>query len=109
MLVDPNWDVEEERVWLEKVNIEAEKEVLCLDLDKLTLSPPLAPDFPENLALSKLESLCLDLSNLIIEVEPFDVENFVSFTPSLDEGVAGSPQLPRPEPEEDVDAFLNDV
>ena len=44
-----------------------------------------------------------------IEVEPFNIEDFVSFTPSLDEGVAESPQLPRPEPEGDVDAFLNDV
>ena len=82
-------------------------------------------DVLKNLALSKLESLCLDLSNLLIdegknlqglskdlseiEVEPFNVEDFVSFTPSLDEGMAGSPQPLRPEPEEDVDAFLNDV
>ena len=125
MLVDPSWDVDEERAWLEKVDMEAEKEALCLDLDQLMLSPPSVSDVPENLALSKVESLCLDLSNLIIdegknlqglskelseiEVEPFNIEDFVSFTPSLDKGVAGSPQLPRPEPEVDVDAFLNDV
>ena len=125
VLVDPNWDVEEERAWLEKVDMEAEKEALCLDLDQLTLFPSSASDAPENLALSKLESLCLDLSNLIIdegknlqglskelseiEVEPFNIEDFVIFTLSLDEGVAGSPQLLRPEPEVDVDAFLNDV
>ena len=75
--------------------------------------------------LSKLESLCLDLSNLLIdegknlqglsrdlseiEVEPFNVEDFVSFTSSLGEGMAGSPQLPPQDPEGDVDAFLNDV
>ena len=45
----------------------AEKEALCLDLDKLTLSPPSASDIPENLALSKLESFCLDLSNQLID------------------------------------------
>ncbi|XP_057524313.1 uncharacterized protein LOC130804017 isoform X2 [Amaranthus tricolor] len=125
VLVDPSWDVEEERAWSEKVDMEAEKEALCLDLDKLALSPPSAPDVPESLALSKLESLCLDLSNLIIdegknlqglskklseiEVEPFNIEDFVSFTPSLDEGVARTPQLPPQDPEGDVDAFLNDV
>ena len=121
VLVDPNWDVEEERVWLERVNIETEREALCLDLDNLNLSPPSTSNAPESLALSKLESLCLDLSNLLIdegkslqglskelseiEVEPFNVEDFVSFTPSLDEGMAGSPQPLRLEPEEDVDAF----
>ena len=63
VLIDPRWDVEEERAWLEKVDMEGEKEALCLDLDKLTLTPSSASDVPENLALSKLESLCLDLSN----------------------------------------------
>ena len=93
--------MEEERVWSKKVDEKAEKESLCLHLDKLALSPPSALDFPENLVLSKLESLCLDLSNLLIdegknlqglskelseiEVEPFIVEEFVSFTPSLSE------------------------
>ena len=67
MLVDPSWDVDEERAWLEKVDMEAEKEALCLDLDQLMLSPPSVSDVPENLALSKVESLCLDLSNLIID------------------------------------------
>ena len=125
VLIHPAWDMEEERAWSEKVDMEAEKEALCLDLDKLALSPPSALDVPENLALSKLESLCLDLSNLLIdegknlqglskdlseiEVEPFNVEEFVSFTPSLDEGMVGSPQLPPQDPEGDVDAFLNDV
>ena len=125
VLVDPNWDVVEERVWLEKVDDRAEKEALCLDLEKLALSPPSASDVPEDLALSKLESLCLDLSNLLtnegkslqglskdlseIEVEPFNIEEFISFTPSLGEAMAGSPQLPPQEPEGDVDAFLDDV
>ena len=109
---------------MEKVDEGAEKEALCLDLDKISLSPPPAPYFPENLALSQLESLCLDLSNLIIdegknlqglskelseiEVEPFNIVDFVSFTPSLEEGLAGSPQR-HSEPMEDVDAFLNNV
>ena len=77
--------------------------------------------FPENLTLSSLESLCLDLSNLIIDegrnlhglsrelseigVEPFNVEDYVSFTPSLEEGRVESP-LP---PGQDVDAFLEDI
>ena len=124
VLIDPNWDVVEERAWSERMNDKAEKEALCLDLDQLTLSPPSASDAPENLALSKLESFCLDLSNLLIdegrnlqglskelseiEVELFNVEDFVSFTPSLDEGMAGSPQSLHPEPE-DIDAFLHDV
>ena len=42
-------------------------------------------------------------------MEPFNVEEFISFTLSLGEGMAGSPQLPHQEPEGDVDAFLNDV
>ena len=125
VLIDPSWDVEEERAWLEKVDMEAEKEALCLDLDKLTLTTSSASDVLENLALSKLESLCLDLSNLLIdegknlqglskdlseiEVEPFNIEEFISFTPSLDEGKAGSPQQPPQDPKEDVEAFLNDV
>ena len=58
VLIDPRWDVEEERAWLEKVDMEGEKEALCLDLDKLTLTPSSASDVPENLALSKLEGLC---------------------------------------------------
>ena len=77
------------------------------------------------MTLSKLESLCLDLSNLLIdegknlqglsgelsetEVEPFDIQEFISFTPSLGEGVAGSPQPPPQDPEGDVDAFLDDI
>ena len=125
VLVDPHWDLEEARVWSERVDIAAENEALCLDLDKLSLSPPSASIVPEDLTLSKLESLCLDLSNLLIDegkslqglsrelseikVEPFDVEEFISFTPSLGEGVAGSPQLLPQDPEGDVDAFLDDV
>ena len=125
VLVDPNWDMAEKRAWLEKMDEKAEREALCLDLDQLTLPPPSASDVPENLALSKLQSLCLDLSNLLIdegknlqglskelseiEVEPFNVEDFVSFTPSLDEGMAGSPQPLHLEPEGDVDTFLHDV
>ena len=42
-------------------------------------------------------------------MEPFDVEEFISFTPSLGEGVAGSPQPPPQDPEGDVDAFLDDL
>ena len=125
VLVDPSWDAEEEKAWSEKVDEGAEKEALCLDLDKFTLSHPSAPDISESLALSKLESLCLNLSNLIIDegknlqslskelseikMEPFNIEDFVSFSPNLDEGGAGSPKPLRHEPEEDVDTFLNDV
>ena len=77
------------------------------------------------MTLSQLESLCLDLSNLLIdegrnlqglskelseiEVEPFNIEDFVSFTPSLEEGAVGSPQLPAQDPEGDIEAFLDDV
>ena len=94
-------------------------------MDKLTLSLPSALEVPESLALSKLESLCLDLSNLLIdggknlqslskdllkiEVEPFNIEEFISFTLSLDEGMAGSPQQPYYDPEGGVDVFLNDI
>ena len=101
------------------------KEALCLDLDHLTLSSPPASDVPENMALSSLESLCLDLSNLIIDegrnlqglskelseikVEPFNIEDYVSFTPSLEEGMAGSPPAPGQGLEGDVDAFLDDI
>ena len=67
VLVDPCGDTEEENAWSEKIDGEAEKEASCLDLDKLTLSALSAQDIPESLALSKLESLCLDLSNLIID------------------------------------------
>ena len=67
VLVDPSWDAEEEKAWSEKVDGEAKKEALCVDLDKLTLSPPSAQDIPESLALFKRKSLCLDLSNLIID------------------------------------------
>ena len=125
VLIDPSWDVEEERAWLEKVDMEAEKEALCLDLDKLTLTTSSASDVLENLALSKLESLCLDLSNLLIdegknlqglskdlseiEVEPFNIEEFIRLTPSLSEGMGGSPKLPHQDPEGDVEEFLNDV
>ena len=58
--------MKEKDEWLKKVDEGVEKEALCLDLDKLTISPPLAPDIPESLAVSKLENMCLDLSNLII-------------------------------------------
>ena len=125
VLVDPSWDAEEEKAWSEIVDGEAKKEALCLDLNKLNLSPPSAQDIPESLALSKLESLCLDLSNLIIdegknlqslsrelsknEVEPFNIKDFISFTPSLDEGGVRSPRPLHQEPKEDVDTFLNDV
>ena len=67
VMVDLSWNAEEEKAWLENVDGEAEKEALCLDLDKFTLSPPSAQDIPESLALSTLESLCLDLCNLIID------------------------------------------
>ena len=125
VLVDPYWDAEEKRVWSEKIDDDAEKEALCLDLDHLTLSSPPASDVPENMALSSLESLCLDLSNLIIDegrnlqglskelseikVEPFNIEDYVSFTPSLEEGMAGSPPAPGQGLEGDVDAFLDDI
>ena len=124
VLVDAVWDAEEKKTWSEKVNAEAEKEALCLDLDQLALSSPPASDVPRNLALSSLESLCLDLSNLLIDegrnlqglsrelsrigVEPFNVEDYVSFTPSLEEGRAESP-LPPGEAAEDVDAFFDDL
>ena len=38
VLVDPHWDAEEAREWSERVDPAAEKEALCLDLDKLSLS-----------------------------------------------------------------------
>ena len=125
VLIDPSWVEEEKKAWPKKMDEEAEKEALSLDLHKLALSPPSASDLPESLALSKLKSLCLDLSNLIIdegknlqslskelfeiEVELFNIEDFVSFTLSLDEGMVGSPQPLHHDLEGDVDAFLNDV
>ena len=42
-------------------------------------------------------------------MEPFNIEDFVSFTPSLDEGGLKSPKPLHYEPEEDVDTFLNDI
>ena len=42
-------------------------------------------------------------------MEPFNVEDFVSFTPSLEEGAAESPPLPAQDIEGDVDAFLDNV
>ena len=125
VLVDAVWDAEEKRAWSERMNAEVEKEALCLDLDQLALSSPPASDVPENLTLSSLESLCLDLSNLIIDegrnlqglsrelseigVEPFNVKDYVSLTPSLEEGRVESPLPPGQAPEEDVDAFLEDI
>ena len=121
VLVDAAWDADERRAWSERMDAEAEREALCLDLDQLALSSPPASDVPENLTLSNLEVLCLDLSNLIIDegrnlqglsrelseigVEPFNVEDYVSFTPSLEEGRI-EPPLP---PDQDVEAFLADV
>lgn len=88
--VDAEWDAKEREEWLKIVDEEAKKEVLCLDLEKLSLSPPLMPELPSDLSLSKLESLSLDLSDILIEegksllglrkdlseieVEPFNVE-----------------------------------
>ncbi|XP_057518115.1 uncharacterized protein LOC130799022 [Amaranthus tricolor] len=121
VLVDAVWDAEEKRAWSERMDAEAEREALCLNLDQLALSSPPASDVPENLTLSNLEVLCLDLSNLIIDegrnlqglsqelseigVEPFNAEDYISFTPSLEEGRIGSP-LP---PNQDVETFLKDV
>ncbi|XP_057529899.1 uncharacterized protein LOC130808438 [Amaranthus tricolor] len=121
VLVDAAWDADERRAWSERMDAEAEREALCLDLDQLALSSPPASDVPENLTLSNLEVLCLDLSNLIIDegrnlqglsrelseigVELFNVEDYVSFTPSLEEGKI-EPPLP---PDHDVEAFLEDV
>ncbi|XP_057527557.1 uncharacterized protein LOC130806469 isoform X4 [Amaranthus tricolor] len=121
VLVDTVWDATEKRAWSEKINAEAEREALSLDLEQLALSSPPASDVPENLTLSNLEVLCLDLSNLIIDegrnlqslsrelseigVEPFNVEDYVSFTPSFEEGRIESP----PPPGEDVEAFFDDV
>ena len=42
-------------------------------------------------------------------MEPFNIEDFVSFTSSLDEGGVRSPKLLHREPQEDVGAFLNNV
>ncbi|XP_057526266.1 uncharacterized protein LOC130805510 [Amaranthus tricolor] len=121
VLVDTVWDAAEKRAWSEKINAKAEREALSLDLEQLALSSPPASDVPENLTLSNLEVLCLDLSNLIIDegrnlqslsrelseigVEPFNVEDYVSFTPSFEEGRIESP----PPPGEDVEAFFDDV
>lgn len=104
VLVDVEWDAKEKEEWLKIVNEEAEKEVLCLDLKMLSLSPPSIPDVPEDLSLSKLESLSLDLSDVLIEegkslqglhkelseieVHPFNVEEYISFSPGRKQDAA---------------------
>ena len=66
VLVDPSWDVREEEELSKKADAELEKEALRLDLKKLIVSSPSAPNLPESQAVSTLESLCLDLSNLLL-------------------------------------------
>lgn len=76
---------------------DAKKEALCFEFVKLSVSPPAIPEFYAKLVVSKMEELCLDLSNLIIDeakdlvalckeftemsVEDFNVEDYVSFSP----------------------------
>ena len=67
VLVNSAQDAKEKEEWLKKVDEDVEKEVLCLNLDQLTISPLSVPDVPKNLVVSKLESMCLDMSNLLID------------------------------------------
>ena len=92
---------------------------------RLAICLPSTLDIPKSLAVSKLENMCFDLSSLIIdegknlqslskelseiEVEPFNIEEFVSFTPSLQEGGVVSPKLLHLEPDEDIGDFLEDL
>ena len=77
------------------------------------------------LVVLKLERMCLDLSNLLIdetkslqalskdlaeiEAEPFNIEDYRSFTPSSEEGVVESSKPQLLEPDADVDDFLKDL
>ena len=125
VLVDPTWDAKEKAEWLRKVGENAEQEALCLDLEKLIVSPPSVPDLSEKLVVLKLERMCLDLSNLLIdetkslqalskdlaeiEAEPFNIEDYRSFTPSSEERVFNSSKPQLLEPDADVDDFLKDL
>ena len=125
ILVDPTWNAKEKAEWLQKVSEDAEQKALCLDLEELIVFPLSIPDFQEKLMLSKLESMCLDFSNLLIdetknlqslskdlkeiETEPFNIEDYVSFTPSSEEGVVRPSKKQLLEPNADVDDLLNDL
>lgn len=65
LLVNPTWDAKEREKWLQKVEDEKEKEALLLNLKKFTITAPTIPEILEKLVLSKYESVCLDLSNLL--------------------------------------------
>lgn len=117
VLVDAEWDAKEREEWPKKVDEEQEKEALSLDLEKLSLSIPSLPEPLPNLPLPKLDDLCLDLSNLVIDVgkslqglckdppepeaEPFNVEEYVSFSPE--------PQAAQPQVVEAEIDFLDNI
>lgn len=98
VLIDADWDAKELEDWLAKVSAEAEKEALCLDLENLALFPSPLPEVQPNMAVSDLEGLSLDLSNLLVDegkkltdlkqsmpeaaAEPFDVEEYINFSPA---------------------------
>jgi hypothetical protein len=67
VLVDPDWDAKEKKAWLLKVTEEMERETLRLDLEKLSLLPSPVPEPPRNLAVSQIENLSLELSDLLID------------------------------------------
>lgn len=120
VLVDPEWDAKEQGEWSEKVSEEAEKEALCLNLENLTISSPSIPDLLPNLAVSQIENLSLDLTNLLIdegkslqalrkelpetEVEPFNVEEYITFSPDREQDAQ-----PQAAVNPDVNDFLDDI
>lgn len=75
--------------------------------------------------LSKYESVCLDLSNLLIDeteslqslskdfsgmgTEPFNIEDYISFCPIPEEEVAGPSKPPLHADDVAVEGFLNDL
>lgn len=67
VLVNTKWDAQEREDWQRKVDEEAEKEALCLDLEKLTITSSSVPEPPQNLSVSQLKNLSLDLTNLLID------------------------------------------
>lgn len=106
--MDPAWDEREQADWLAKVSEDAEKEALCFNFEKLSVSPPAILEFHVKPTLSKLEELCLDLSNLIIDeakglvflskefteipAEHCNVEDYVTFSPEQPVAESYKPQ-----------------
>lgn len=101
-LNDANWDADELKTWLQKVNPKFEERMAKTNMELLSFEDANVPDVSKRSTFSPLEHKCMDLSgNLLSEKEAFhelasELEAKEPLTFDVEKFLRSAPFLPQP-------------